>query len=386
MKSIIRILHPSLHFLPDMDWNSKRLTRMFVPRRFSAGRNAMKKLFMILSLLSPCLWAQESDLSLINNATLHILVNDVTIANDQLNSLVRSYGLKIGKTDINNTERNCEYLLYSRHSVLIEVLGKMEKLGAIDLEKMESSNHAASLKANSFDLEYLMEQKTIYRNELAALDKGNDSYEELFNKERELDRQIYDKNKERMQLEGQIEYSEISLRFFEKTVQDLDSRDDFMDFINMPGVETKFFSPENPEDSAIGDRYLGGSLRYMFTKGRSYFLIGIMKPLTAVHGDTAIINDIVTYGIGKDFYPRYFGQGRNTFFNPYSGFEFGGMVLTSESAIDHLFTVEPHIGVEIFKNKYVIMDARVGYLFPMDEDRIKTHRGLTQNLSVNIVF
>jgi len=51
-----------------------------------------------------------------------------------------------------------------------------------------------------------------------------------------------------------------------------------------------------------------------------------------------------------------------------------------------MFTLEPHIGVELFKNKYFIIDTRVSYLFPLDKEKIKEFRGLTHNLSINFVF
>ena len=346
----------------------------------------MNKLVLLFLVLAGSAWPQGNEPSLLKNATIELLVNDVIIADGELNRIIDEFGLRIGKTDINNTLRKGEYILFADPALLSEVIERTERLGSTELKKIETLNHAATIKQFRFDLAYLTEQKKLFRHDLEINDPTGSVYKELFNRERELDKQIYEKNRELMILEEEIDRSTITLDFHEKSAQDLESRDGFTDFINMPGFETKFFNLENPGSQGMSDRYLGGSLRYMFTKGRSYFLIGILKPLDGTGGGQDLINDIVIYGIGKDFYPRYFGQGRNTFLNPFSGFEAGGMVLTSDSGIDHIFTVEPHIGVELFKNKYVIIDARIGYLFPLDEEKVKSHRGFTQNLSINIVF
>ena len=346
----------------------------------------MKKIILILVLTAQSVYAQNSDFSLIKNATLNILVNSVATANRDLNRIINSYSLKIGMTDINNSKKVNEYELYSNKAVFENVISDIEKLGNIELKKVESFNYETSESSSNYDLEYLLEQKKIIGKEISEADRKSDIYKELFNRERELDKQIYDKNKEIISLNEKIRYSVIRLKFYEKTVQDLDAKDDFIVFINMPGVETKYFHLENSDTPEMENNYFGGSLRYMFTKGRSYILIGIMKPLVEKSSGDEIVNDIVTYSFGKDFYPRYFGQGKNTFFNPFSGFEIGGIVLTSDTAIEHMFMIEPHIGLEIFKNQFVIVDTRIGYNFPLDEKKIKSHRGFTHNISVNIVF
>lgn len=344
----------------------------------------MKRHVGFIFLFFFALFAQENDLSLIKNAQLDLLVNDVIIANKEINKIINEYNLLIEKGDVNNTKKICEYSLYVKYDLLDEIVSRIEQIGIIELKKIDSINYITLISNNDFDLKYLLEQKEFYHNELSLIDKKNDSYKDFFNKERDIDKQIYEKTKEKVNYEKNVSFSKIQLRVYEKTIQDLDSKDDFINFINMPGFESKYFRLEQQDQNEINNEYLGGSLRYMFTKGRSYFSIGIMKPLDINNNKS--INDIVIYSIGKDFYPRYLGQGKNTFFNPFSGFEIGGMVLTSDESIKHMFTLEPHIGIELFKNKYFIIDTRVSYLFPLDQKKIKTLRGLTHNLSINFVF
>lgn len=154
----------------------------------------------------------------------------------------------------------------------------------------------------------------------------------------------------------------------------------------MPGLETQFLRFENPTEDLIDDYYMGAALRYMFTRGRSYFAIGVMKNIAQSNDSPTLVMDIFSYAFGKDFYPRYFGRGQNTFFNPFSGFEIGGIVFTSEENISHDFTFEPHIGIELFKNQYIILDTRIGYIFPINALKIESHRGLKHYFSLNFVF
>ncbi len=325
--------------------------------------------------------------SLAKNAELRILVNVVGQSNAEVLRIVRDLGLTVETMDVNNTKRVATYGLRSPLDRFDEAISRFLSLGIADWQKIETVNYAERLDSNAYELEYLAGQEEAYREELDATDRKNGSYQDIFNRARELDKETYDRNRERMEMENALGRSAIKLVLSEKSVQDLDASDELSGFINMPGFEGRYFRPENPDPATLADQYAGGTLRYMFTKGRSYFLVGIMKPVAGGDRESdAFVNDIVNWGIGKDFYPRYFGQGKNAFFNPFSGFEAGGMVLTADGAIEHLFTVEPHLGMEFFKNRYVIADARVGYLFPLDPDLVKTHRGLTANLSLNFVF
>jgi hypothetical protein len=322
-------------------------------------------------------------------ATLNLLVDSLPKTTAEVQKLIEQLHIKVDQIDINNRSKESNYRFLTDSESLESILRELELLGTIDLKKIETTNNISLIGTNEYELAYLEKQRALYEKELASLDKkaNPEMYQELFEKQRELDKRIYEMTTARMKMTDEVSYSEIMLRISEKTVQYLDDRDEFSNFVNMPGVETFYYRLENPEIAFSHDQYMGLALRYMFTRGKSFFTIGILKPIegntTAISGTA---NDIVTWSIGKDFYPRYLGQGRRTWFNPYSGFQFGGMVLTSEVNIDHVFTVEPHIGLEIFKNKYVIFDIRAGYLFPLDEEKVKTFRGLTQNITFNVVF
>ena len=337
------------------------------------------------------LWAQSVDDEnhFSRKISLSIIVNDITSANRAVLSIIEQYGLEIDAMNIDNQRRSSTFVLLKQGGFGEPVIAAVEALGITDVKEVETSNNADSLDAAAYDLDFLESRQKVYQAELdnPDLKPSSEQYQHLWNELRAIEERIYNKGKESIDLKKEVEYSTLMLSVAEKTVQYLNGADDFPQFINMPGIESFVFIIENPESGQSADSYAGGALRYMFTVGKSYFTVGILKPLLGRDSSTASqANDIVTYSIGKDFYPRYLGQGKRTFFNPYSGFQVGGMVLTSDERISHFFTAEPHVGVEIFKNKYVIVDFRIGYLFPLDEQRVKTMRGLTNNLSVNIVF
>ena len=349
----------------------------------------MKRLFIGLILGAAVFAAAAEELpGLRKNAVIAVVVNSVAQANGEVDRIIEKYGLVIGNANINNSRGLSEYELFAADGNLEEILSDIGKLGIISLKEITARNFTTALDEAGFELEYLNSQRQIYAEELQKRSnsrEGETVSGDLFARAREIDRIIYEKNREIQDLQRQMRYTVIRVTLSEKSIQDLDGGDDFSGFINMPGVEAKYFHAENSEGTSLRPDYIGGTLRYMFTKGRSYFLIGVMKPVEA-SGEAAAVNDIVSYALGKDFYPRYFGQGKNRFLNPFSGFEIGGMILTSDTSFEHMFVVEPHIGLEFFKNKYVIFDTRIGYTFPLDEAYIKSRRGFTAYLSLNIVF
>ncbi|ORC29917.1 hypothetical protein B4O97_18575 [Marispirochaeta aestuarii] len=337
------------------------------------------------------IFSQQNDYNeyFAKKAQLHILVNDIDLANKRINGIISELSLKVDAINIDNQRLVSEYTLVTDKEKLDSLIQRFENLGSIDLKNIETRNNINDLEANAFEVEYLESRKLKYQQALEQVDPEADSetYRSLWNEIRETEEQLYQKRKTEMELRDDVQNSTLVFKVSEKTVQYLNDQGDFPDFINMPGLETFLYVIENPEKEISADIYAGGALRYMFTMGKSFFTVGILKPLRGRDRDIqGQANDIVTYSIGKDFYPRYLGQGKRTYFNPYSGFQLGGMVLTSEEEITHFFTAEPHLGLEIFKNKYIIVDFRLGYLFPLDEEKVKVMRGLTNNFSVNIVF
>ena len=161
--------------------------------------------------------------------------------------------------------------------------------------------------------------------------------------------------------------------------------DSWFSFINMPGVEARALKVENPSENRTLDLYRGFALRYMFTQGKSYVHLGVLKPQDGSPSDSAI-TDIFFYDWGTDFYPRHLGKGKRKYLNLYSGFTVGGMLLGSDTDYDHTFTLGAHMGLELLKLQFIIWDVHGGYLFPLDTQWNKTLRGADLGSALNFVF
>lgn len=161
--------------------------------------------------------------------------------------------------------------------------------------------------------------------------------------------------------------------------------DSWFSFINMPGVEARLLRVENPESGRTLETYRGFALRYMFTQGKSYVHLGVLKPSEKSQSDTAV-TDIFFYDWGTDFYPRHLGKGKRRFLNLYSGFTVGGMLLNSTNDYDHTFTLGAHVGLELLKLQFFIWDVHGGYLFPLDTEWNKKLRGVDAGTALNFVF
>jgi hypothetical protein len=87
---------------------------------------------------------------------------------------------------------------------------------------------------------------------------------------------------------------------------------------------------------------------------------------------------------GQDFYSRHFGRGGNKFGNLYSGYTVGYMAASNEVKAQDIFYLAPSVGLELFKNKYILWDTKVNYLIPFSYQR--NLRGFGLNTSINFVF
>lgn len=153
--------------------------------------------------------------------------------------------------------------------------------------------------------------------------------------------------------------------------------------VNMPGAAFDMLFVETPKVGVSGSQYMGYSLKYMITKGKTHFTVGALKDYTTVT-DFVQFQEFFHFGFGQDFYTKHFGRGRRKWFNLYTGYNFGGMFATSEATKSGLPYVKAFFGLELFKNKYVLIDNKVGYFVPFKFNR--NMRGLEYSFSFNFVF
>jgi hypothetical protein len=152
----------------------------------------------------------------------------------------------------------------------------------------------------------------------------------------------------------------------------------------MPGVEYSYFQIEEPQDTLSSPYYQGVFLKYVFTKGKSFATLGAYKTTDKLDTDTMHYSEMFIFGFGQDFYSRHLGRGSKKFFNLYSGYTIGGMLASNDKRKETFGYIAPAVGLEIFKNKYVLIDTKVNYMVPFKNTR--NMRGLAFNVSFNFVF
>ncbi|MGC6413853.1 MAG: hypothetical protein ACON5K_04030 [Bacteroidia bacterium] len=173
-----------------------------------------------------------------------------------------------------------------------------------------------------------------------------------------------------------------------------DGRKQKVSWVNMPGVSYSFLQVENPKLGISHEQYAGFNLKYMFTRGKSYIEIGVLKPLsilTSIEQQDPTLsntkNDFFLIQFGQDFYSRHFGRGKRKFLNLYSGYTIGVMLPNQYNDIKQKSVPvgSLSIGVELLKTKHVLLDTRAAYFLPINDENRNT-RGLLYNASLNFVF
>ena len=155
-------------------------------------------------------------------------------------------------------------------------------------------------------------------------------------------------------------------------------------FVNMPGFEYSVFMPENPKEGISADLYNGYMLKYLFTKGKSYVTVGAFKAADVPQNDTLMYSDIFNFSFGQDFYSRHLGRGGRKFLNLYSGYNIGFLAYSGKKSSLKNFYVSPAIGIELFKNNFMLIDTKMTYMLPFSDNL--NLRGLQFAGAVNFVF
>jgi hypothetical protein len=174
-----------------------------------------------------------------------------------------------------------------------------------------------------------------------------------------------------------------------------DGRRQKISWVNMPGVSYSYLTVENPKYGTSHGAYAGMNLKYMFTRGKSYVELGVLKPINPyssaeINQDpklSSVKNEFFNVQFGQDFYTKHFGRGRRKFLNLYSGYTVGLSIPNQydDAKLKSMPISSLSIGVELFKSKHVLLDTRAAYYLPLSIENRNT-RGILYNTSLNFVF
>ncbi len=252
--------------------------------------------------------------------------------------------------------------------------------GHISSKNVYTRNDGKDMSEILLEIKYLQEQKQAYQTELTSMTTKDNRYYEYWEKVRFIDEDLFDLMKKKSGKNKEQVYK-INVDIYDETYDFTDTK---VSWVNMPGAEYKFLFIESPTPEISASQYAGYGLKYLFTKGKSYANIGALKEISNEPADPNRYKELFVFGFGQDFYSRYFGRGKNTFLNMYTGYNMGGIFATGETSKKLMFYLTPIFGIEMFKNKYLLIDTQVGYFIPFYENR--NLRGLSASASFNFVF
>ncbi|UOQ52432.1 DUF4349 domain-containing protein [Hymenobacter cellulosivorans] len=157
-------------------------------------------------------------------------------------------------------------------------------------------------------------------------------------------------------------------------------------FVNMPGVEYSYLRLDNPKPGLTSRAYQGYAIKYMFTRGKSYFNLGVYKPVEKAD-EPEFVNELFVINFGQDFYPRNFGRGRRKFLNLYTSYQIGGFILNRNNDEQNEFipNLNLGLGVELIKTRHILLDTKASYFVPL-YDHSRDLRGILGQASFNFVF
>jgi hypothetical protein len=227
-------------------------------------------------------------------------------------------------------------------------------------------------------------------DQMAAMEprRGTGTPEEQASLRRDLERAAQRLTDLRQQLAGIASHAGqayVTLRLFDEVSFPTGNRR--VSFVNMPGVEYGYLRLDNPKAGLTSPGYQGYALKYLVTRGKSYFNLGFYRPVSGNTGESDFVNELFVINFGQDFYPRNFGRGRRRYFNLYTCYQLGGFILNRNSDKGNEFIPNANIGIglEIMKTRHVLIDTKASYFVPLN-DRSRDLRGVLGQAAFNFVF
>lgn len=340
----------------------------------------MKKTFatLLFSLVfSQFIFAQTTDETTISSK-LKILVLELDEANSKIQEFVSSK--KIVPESFYQSKDVVDFTLLLDYDDFVEIEKLMETLGYIYQKNTSSVNYTEDIEVIDRDILILEKERDQYKKlvenkDLAANDRSFDYWEKIITIEKKIEEEKLSKVEV---LKKHKKYSyDVHLIEEGNSTQDYSSS-----WINMPGIEYSMLTTEQPEIGVSPEKMQGAILKYMFNYGKSYAILGLYRSMDS--NITTEIDETYIFGLGQDFYSKRMGRGQRKFFNLYTSFNIGVYVSTGENQKVTSWFTNPFFGLEIFKNKFFLVDTKVGYFLPYQNSR--TQRGLLYNASLNFVF
>ena len=157
-------------------------------------------------------------------------------------------------------------------------------------------------------------------------------------------------------------------------------------FVNMPGFEYGWLFTENPKPGLSAPYYQSYAIKFLFTRGKSYFTLAMMKAMDYDKTNDDIFSEYFLINFGQDFYTRHLGRGKRRFFNPYISYQTGGFVANNKlNENKFIFNANVAMGVEFIKTRSFLLDSKVSYFMPLHNSFVYM-RGMQASIAANVLF
>ena len=290
-----------------------------------------------------------------------------------------SNNIKIQNQDESKTDLRIKFDLNQNQYKIYDLM--ITEIGYSTLKKVSTVDNSTKVSEINLELAYLKRQSAAYAEMLKKVDANSTSYLTLWDEQKTLEEKTFTKQRELISLVSKKNKYSVSLDLNDEAAKTENTK---VSFVNMPGFEYSMLNIESPKKGISAENYQGYFLKYLFTKGKTYASVGVYKNSKIGQTDTTAFSDMFALSFGQDFYSRHLGRGSKRFFNLYSGYAIGGILATGKSNKSTLLFLAPSIGLEIFKNKYIMIDTKANYFVPLSYNR--NLRGFSYNASFNFVF
>jgi len=318
-----------------------------------------------------------------------IYTSDFVIGKNKLNTFISSTKCEVLNQDINSKNYDVSFefnenMVGSLDSILNQIGYIASSIQNNNNNKLKTKKLEAELEDNSYKLDKLSNK---LKTDTNTASRKNLEY---------LIENIEENNRRITRNLKQIK-DNFNIVFVKVTINDefSNTSNSKISFAKMPGITYNCLFVENPKSHVSANQYSGYNMKYIFTKGKSYFQIGVMKKANdnnlhtliydSLNGNT--INEFFTIEFGQDYYTRYFGRGNRKFFNLYSGYSIGGTIINHVNDLNTRFVAFTNLsmGIEILKTKHVLIDTKGSYFLPLADINRNT-RGMMMSASFNFVF
>ena len=340
----------------------------------------MKRTLLFILLLTQGFIALSQKTTLTgSNVNITIITLDYATSKKSFREFIVQNGIIINSQDESKTSLSATFDL--NVEVYSKLRVQLNDWGYISNDDINTTGYQLELDEIDLEIEFMTQKKNSFEQILQQHEMKSAQYESLWREKQGLEDRIFNLKKRRTVLEKNALPYRVSITLMEEITSPQESR---VTFVNMPGAEYSYLKIENPNDTVSSAYYQGYFLKYLFTKGKSYASVGVYQSTQKPAGDSTIFSELFVMNFGQDFYSRHFGRGSNKFGNLYSGYTVGYMAASNEVKSQDIFYLSPSVGLELFKNKYILWDTKVNYLIPFSYQR--NLRGFGLNTSLNFVF